>query len=218
VSKVSLDKLFDQAYQWCLTSLPVEPVYIGSKEREVNAIDSSTIARWRAKAGMDLLGKGYYHRAGKAVKANIVAVVTTIVFIAGVRVGLVRRVRFDTSCEAAVSTIFDDLPKCQHKRLLVVDAGIATQEQFAAATEQDALVGRLRQNCKLRCAPGAKQKGKLGRPPKHGPILHPGYESPECEPQEDFTLIEEEKQVRVRRWNQLHARRLCSDYPRCGQS
>jgi hypothetical protein len=74
--KVSLDGLFDQAYQWCLTSLPAEPVYLGSKQREVNAIDSSTIARWRAKAGMDLLGKGYYHRAGKAVQANIVAVIT----------------------------------------------------------------------------------------------------------------------------------------------
>lgn len=202
--KVSLDRLFDQAYQWCLTSLPAEPVYIGSQQREVNAIDSPTIARWRAKAGMDLLGKGYYHRAGKAVKANIVAVVTTIVFIAGVRVGLVRRVRFDPSCEAAVAAVFNDLPKCQHQRLLVVDAGIATQEQFAAATEQDALLGRLRQNCKLRCAPVPKQTGKPGRPPKHGPILHPGYESPEREPQEDFLVLEAEKEVRVRRWNQLH--------------
>jgi hypothetical protein len=83
--KVSLDSLFDQAYQWCLMTLVAEPVYIGSKQREVHAIDSSTIARWRAKAGMDWLGKGYYHRAGKAVQANIVAVVTTIVFIGEVR-------------------------------------------------------------------------------------------------------------------------------------
>lgn len=80
--KVSLDGLFDRAEKWCLANLPVAPVYIGSKKREVNALDSSTIARWRAKAGMDLLGKGYYHRAGKAVQANIVAAVTTIVFIA----------------------------------------------------------------------------------------------------------------------------------------
>jgi hypothetical protein len=93
---------------------------------------------------MDLLGKGYYHRAGKAVQANIVAIVTTIVFIGEVRMGLVRRVRFGTSCEAAVAAIFGDLPKCQQNRLLVVDAGIATKEQFAAATERDALVGRLR--------------------------------------------------------------------------
>jgi hypothetical protein len=63
--KVSLDSLFDQAYQWCLMTLVAEPVYIGSKQREVNAIDSSTVARWRAKAGMDLLGKGYYHRRRK---------------------------------------------------------------------------------------------------------------------------------------------------------
>ncbi len=62
--KVSLDDLFDRALEWCLANLPVEPVYIGSEKREVNALDSSTIARWRAKAGMDLLGKGYYHRAG----------------------------------------------------------------------------------------------------------------------------------------------------------
>ena len=141
--KVALDDLFDRALEWCLANLPVEPVYIGEKKREVNAIDSSTIARWRAKAGMDLLGKGYYHRAGKAVKSNIIAVVTTIVMIAGVRVGLVRRVRLGTSCEEAVAKVFEDLPKCQHKRLLVVDAGIATQEQFAAATEQNARFGKI---------------------------------------------------------------------------
>ena len=132
-----------------------------------------------------------WHRVERAMSRGKVAL--DIVFIAGVRVGLVRRVRFDTSCEAAVAGVFDDLPKCQHNRLLVVDAGIATQEQFAAATEQNALVGRLRKNGKLRCAPAPKQKGKPGRPPKHGPGLHPGPESPECEPQEDFTLIEAEK-------------------------
>ena len=132
------------------------------------------------------------------------AVVTTIVLISGVRVGLVRRVRFGTSCEAAVAAIFGDLPECQHKRLLVVDAGIATQEQFAAATEQDALAGRLRKNCKLRCAPVPKEKGKRGRPAKHGAVLHPGSESPETKLQEDFTVIEADKEVRVRRWNQLH--------------
>lgn len=120
------------------------------------------------------------------------------------RVGLVRRVRFGASCEEAVAAVFRDLPKVQYKRLLVVDAGIATQEQFAAATEQDALVGRLRKNCKLRCAPVPKEKGKRGRPPKHGAVLHPGCGSPEIEPIEDFTDIEAEKQVRVRRWNQIH--------------
>jgi hypothetical protein len=171
--KVSLDGLFDQAYQWCLTSLPAEPVYLGSKQREVNAIDSSTIARWRAKAGQK------------------------IVFIAGIRVGLVRRVRFGTSCEAAVAAVFDDLPKGQTNRLLVVDAVRATQQQFAAATEQNALVERLRTNCKLRCAPVLQEKGKRGRPPKHGAVLHPGSESPEIEPREDFTVIEEEKEISI---------------------
>ena len=49
--KVSLDGLFDRALEWCWDNLPVEPVYLGEKKREVNAIDSSTIARWRARAG-----------------------------------------------------------------------------------------------------------------------------------------------------------------------
>jgi len=58
--------------------------------------------------------------------------------------------------------------------------------------------------CKLRCAPVLQEKGKRGRPPKHGAVLHPGSESPEIDPLEDFTVIEEEKEIRVRRWNQLH--------------
>jgi hypothetical protein len=120
-----------------------------------------------------------------------------IVFIAGIRVGLVRRVRFGTSCEAAVAAVFDDLPKGQTNRLLVVDAVRATQQQFAAATEQNALVERLRTNCKLRCAPVLQEKGKRGRPPKHGAVLHPGSESPEIEPREDFTVIEEEKEISI---------------------
>ncbi len=131
--------------------------------------------------------------------------VTTIVIIAGVRVGLVRRVRLGVSCEEAVATVFKDLPKSESKRLLVVDAGIATQEQFAAATERDALVGRLRINSKLRCAPPpVKGKRKAGRPPKHGKVLHPGSKTPEVDPIEDFTAMEGDKQIRVRRWNTLH--------------
>ncbi|MDJ0716503.1 MAG: hypothetical protein QNJ54_20205 [Prochloraceae cyanobacterium] len=131
--------MFERAYDWCLKNLPVEPVALGEKEREVMAIDSSTIARWRAKLGMDLLGKGFHHRAGKAIKANIIAAVTSVVFIAGVRVGLVQRVRFGESCAAAVAGVFDDLPKSEGHRLLVVDAGIATQQQFELATDEDAL-------------------------------------------------------------------------------
>lgn len=96
--KVPLDKMFERAFSWCISNLPVEPVELGEKQREILAIDSSTIARWRAKVGMDLLGKGFHHRAGKAIKANIIAAATSVVFIAGVRVGLVRRVRFGDSC------------------------------------------------------------------------------------------------------------------------
>ncbi len=116
--KVPLDKLFDRAFRWCVSNLPVEPVVLGEKQREVLAVDSSTIARWRAKAGMELLGKGFHHRAGKAIKANIIAAVTTVVFNSVVRVGLVRRVRFGDSCEAAVAKVFQDLPKSKKHRLL----------------------------------------------------------------------------------------------------
>ena len=43
--KVPLDKLFDRAVSWCVSNLPVEPVTLGEKQRELLAIDSSTIAR-----------------------------------------------------------------------------------------------------------------------------------------------------------------------------
>ena len=158
--KVPLDKMFERAFSWCISNLPVEPVTLGEKQREVLAIDSSTIARWRAKLGMELLGKGFHHRAGKAIKANIIAAVTSVVFIAGVRIGLVRRVRFVESCAAAVAESFEDLPQSEGHRLLVVDAGIATQQQLALATEQDALLGRLRIN---RSAPPP-------RPERPGPL------------------------------------------------
>ena len=101
--KFSLDDLFDRADTWCVANLPVEPVQLGVHKREVVAVDSSTIARWRATARTALLGKGYWHRAGRAVRANIVAAATRVVWIAGVRVGLVQRVRFGASCEEAVA-------------------------------------------------------------------------------------------------------------------
>src|SRR5262245_28238726 len=44
----SLDALLDRAYSWCVAHLPVEPVCLGEEQREVVAIDSSTIARLRA--------------------------------------------------------------------------------------------------------------------------------------------------------------------------
>ena len=156
--KVGLDTLFDHAFMWCVANLPVEPVRLGEAQRELVAIDTSTIARLRAGARLALAGKGFCHRAGRAVRANLVAAATSIVMIGGVRVGLVRRTRFGARCEEAVETLFHALPPSARKRLIIVDAGIATHERFAAATEQDALVGRLRINCKLRCAPATAER------------------------------------------------------------
>jgi hypothetical protein len=202
--KCLLDGLFDRAYEWCLSQLDVEPVRLGCHQREVTAIDSSTIARLRCHVGKAaLLGKGYCHRAGRAVRANIVAAAVSVVLIRGVRLGLVRRVRFGASCEAAVSKLFADLPKSAAARLIIVDAGIATKEQFAAATAQDALVGRLRRNCTLRCAP-PPPNGKRGRNPIHGPVLHPGRAEPEVAPDEDLTLPGEAGLIRLRRWKEVH--------------
>src|SRR6266568_3101254 len=103
----SLDAMFDRASDWCLAHLPLEPVRLGREHREVNAIDSSTIARLRA---------------GRAVRANIVAALTSVVMMHGVRVGLVRRTRFGPSCQDAVARVFEALPPTLGKRLLVVDA------------------------------------------------------------------------------------------------
>jgi hypothetical protein len=119
-------------------------------------------------------------------------------------VGLVGRPRFGTSSAEAVAKIFADLPASHDKRLFSVDAGIATVEQFRAATEQDALVGRLRRNVALRRAPRQKRRGQRGRPPRHGPVLHPGAKPPEGHPDEDLLSRVEEREVRVRRWNNLH--------------
>jgi hypothetical protein len=201
--KVVLDMLFDHAFTWCVDNLPVEPVCLGNEARELLAVDTSTIARLRSGARLALSGKGYCHRAGRAVRANIVAAATTIVMIHGVRLGLVRRTRFGPSSEAAVERLLDDLPAAGAKRLIIVDAGIATQERFTAATDQDALLGRVRINCKLRCAP-PPPSSKPGHPIWHGPVLHPGAEAPEVEPTEEFTLSGDKGEVRVRRWNELH--------------
>jgi hypothetical protein len=202
--KLLLDAMFDHAYQWCLTHLEVEPVRLGCRQREVVALDSSTIARLRCQVGKAaLLGKGYCHRAGRAVRANIVAAAVSVVLIRGVRIGLVRCVRFGVSCEAAVNKLFAELPQSRVARLIVVDAGIATKEQFAAATAQDALLGRLRRNCKLRGAP-PPPNGKRGRNPIHGPVLHPGRAEPEVTPEEDLSWPGETGLIRLRRWKEVH--------------
>ena len=106
----SLDAMFDRASDWCLAHLPIEPVRLGRAYREVNAIDSSTIARLRAGPRLALAGKGYCHRAGRAVRANIVAALTAVVMIQGARVGLVRRTRFGPRCQDAVARVFAALP------------------------------------------------------------------------------------------------------------
>jgi hypothetical protein len=205
--KVALDALFDRAFTWCLACLPVEPVRVGSEQRTVYAIDSSTIARLRAhKQRSALLGKGYCHRAQRAVQANLVAVLTTVVLIGGVRVGVVRRTRFGATCPEAVAQVFADLPESAEKRLFSVDAGIATIEQFRATTERDALVGRLRKNVALRRAPHPRRPGQRGRSARHGPGLHPGVKRPEGRADEDTTIRSEDREIRVRRWRNLHFR------------
>jgi len=205
--QLCLDALFDRALSWCMDRLPVEPVRLGSESRSVHAIDSSTIARLRAKQKKcALLGKGYCHVAGRGVAANIVAALTTVVMINGVRVGLVRRTRFGATGSEAVAKLFADLPEDTDKRLFSVDAGIATVEQFQQATEHNALCGRLRRNVSLRHAPRPQRRGKRGRPPLHGPTLHPGAKRPEGGPDEDFRVQVEERAVRVRRWRNLHFR------------
>ena len=205
--KVSVDVLFERAVTWCVASLPVEPIRVGKEQRSMYAIDTSTVARLRAnKKRCARLGKGDCHRAQRAVQANLVAALTSVVLIAGVRVGLVRRTRFGVTSQEAVAHLFADLPPSPEKRLFSVDAGIATIEQFRAATEHDALVGRLRKNVTLRRVPAPKRPGQRGRSPLHGPVVHPGAKRPEGRPDEDTTLYVEDRLVRVRRWGNLHFR------------
>jgi hypothetical protein len=202
--KFTLDALFDCAFQWCSDQLEIEVVRLGELEREVISLDSSTIARLRCQVGKaELLGKGYWHRARRAVRGHIVAAAVSVVLIRGVRVGLVRRVRFGVSCEAAVEKLFDDLPQSQGHSLVVVDAGIATKEHFAEATPERALLGRLRINCKVRCVP-PPPNGKRGRDPIHGPVLHPGRGAPEVAPDEEITYAGAQGAIRLRRWQNVH--------------
>jgi hypothetical protein len=204
--KVPVDQLFDRALEWCWQQLPLEPVRLGEQQRSLHAIDASTIARLRANPKTYArLGKGYDHRAHRAVRANIVAVLTSVAFVEGLRVGLVRRTRFGTTCEEAVANLFTDLPGSPEKRLFSVDAGIATQEQFRAATDHDALCGRLRRNVSLRRAPTPNPPDKKrGRPRLHGAPLHPGAQRPEEPPDDDLTIPVENRVVRLRRWRTLH--------------
>ena len=206
--RVSIDQLFDRSYEWCLTELEAEVVCLGPAQREVQAADSSTIARFRALKRLEAAGTGYWGRAGKAVRANIVAAVTSVVVIGGIRCGLVRRTRLGETCEAAVSHLWKALPTCHGKRLIVVDAGIATKEQFTRATPTDALLGRFRSNVKLRLQPPPRT-GRKGRPVKHGAVLHPGTDEPEVAPAEELEIEEKDEKgkhrlIRLRRWREAH--------------
>lgn len=208
-----MDQLFECAFNWCLRELEAEVVRLGSQQRQVQALDTSTIARFRAEKRLGAAGKGYWGRANRAVRANIVATINSVVLIGGIRLGLVRRTRFGESCEQAVAALFKELPPCQSPRLIVVDAGIATKEQFAAATPENALLGRLRSNCKLRCAPPPPAgKPGPGRPPKHGSELHPWRDEPEVKPEEEMMIEvkeqvgkkEQTRTIRLRRWSEVH--------------
>ena len=187
--------------------MPVEPVRLGSEQRTVHAVDSSTVARRRAKKERCArLGKGYCQRAHRAVPANLVAALTPVVLIGGRRVGLVRRPCFGGTCQEAVAPIFADLPARPEQRRVWVDAGIATLEQVRVATEHEALGGRVRQNVTLRQAPAPKRPGKRGRPARPGPVLHPGAPHPEGRPDEDPPVRIEDRAGAVRRWRHLHFR------------
>jgi hypothetical protein len=209
--KVPLDELIESAYAWSLNNLEVEEVRLGVHQRLVHALDTTTIARWRCQSEkVKLVGKGYYHRAKRAIKANLCAALVSVAMIGGQRVPLLRAVKFGTSEESAVALVFQAVQKLEGYHLIIVDAKIATKEQFAQASAEKALAGRLRINCVLRCQPQPrpnkknKQKKAQGRPPKHGALLHPGSAEPEVKPDEDFTLESEGRTIRIRRWNHLH--------------
>lgn len=139
------------------------------------------------------------------MQAHLVAALTTVVLIRGVRVGLVCRPRCGAPGAEAVSKVFAALPASPDKRLCSVDAGSATIEQFRAAPDRAALVGRLRKNVALRRAPQPRRPGRRGRPALPGPVLQPG-KRPEGRADEDTTLRVEVRAVRVRRWRHLHFR------------
>jgi hypothetical protein len=79
----SLDAMGDRASAWCLAHLPIAPVRLGREHREVNASDASPMARPRAGARWALAGTGACHRAGRAVRATLVAALTTVVMMQG---------------------------------------------------------------------------------------------------------------------------------------
>ena len=113
--QLNLDSFINKAYDWSLQHLDVEPVRLGPLQREVLAADTSTVARLRSQHRTSgVWGKGYSHHAGRAVTANLVAALVSVVRVRGTRVGLVRSLRFDSSSEAAISTLFEELYQLPH--------------------------------------------------------------------------------------------------------
>ncbi len=53
-----IDELFERAFEWCVTELDAEVVRLGSAQRAVQALDSSTVARFRALKRLEAAGKG----------------------------------------------------------------------------------------------------------------------------------------------------------------
>lgn len=190
--------LLAQADTWCVAHVPGEPGRVGREAREWVALDTSTIARRRAGARVALAGTGVCPRAGRAVRANIVAAAPSLVRSRGVRVGRVRRTRFRARCEDAVETLVPALPARERTRLIIVDAGLATPERCAAATDQEALRGRVRLNRTWRGAP-PPPSGKRGQPTWPGPVWHPGALAPQVEPAEAFVRPGDPGDSRVRR-------------------
>lgn len=89
--KLNIDDLIEQAYYWSLQHLEVEAVCLGPQKRQVLALDSSTIVRLRSKLrDSSAWGKGYCHVAGRAVKAQVVAALVSVVLVRGTRLGLLR--------------------------------------------------------------------------------------------------------------------------------
>ena len=135
----SLDAMFDRAADWCLAHLPIEPYGWAVS----TARSTPSTRRLLPVCGRAALGLGGQRRLPSGWPGR-----------AGQYRGRLDRGRDDSwgACgPGAPHPFWPQLPRGggarlrgfaprPGKRLLVVDAGIATQEQFAAATEQDALM------------------------------------------------------------------------------
>ncbi len=112
--KFKLADLFDGAYQWCFDYLEVEPCDSARNSRRWWRSTVRPLTAGAARSGKRRSwAKGYWHRAGRAVRGKIVAAAVSVVLIRGLKVGLVRRVRFGESCEAAVEKLFQELPESE---------------------------------------------------------------------------------------------------------